>query len=176
MDRFSQDMTSTDMIALLALVVSLISFWLSYRSTRLSRLLSTAEKKYQAYDLTIETLLHGQILHSTLLKAQGQARAISVLPAENEEVEILRAKVFQFLDEGIADHHGLLKRVEEWSEWLNSKNIDDPVFFERQRAFANEIGLRMKQLTSNVSDLEKHMNELSIHSTESAKSSILLPD
>lgn len=176
MDRFLNDMTSSDKIALLALAVSLISFWLSYRSTRLSKLLSAAEKRSQAHIVLLDTLLHGQMLHSTFLKVQEKARAISALPAKDENLERVRAKIFQILDESVVDHHLLLKNIEERLESLSSENINDPVLLEKYKLHVDEINLKMKNLTSNISDLERHMNDLETHSTEVSKSSILLPD
>lgn len=176
MDRFLQDMTSSDKIALLALAVSLISFWLSYRSTRLSKLLSAAEKRSQAHIVLLDTLLHGQMLHSIFLEVQEKARAISALPAKDKDLEELRVRIFQILDERVVGHHLLLKNIEKGLELLKSGNINDPVLLEKCKLRVNEISLQMKSLTSNISDLEKHMNDLVTHSTEVSKSSILLTD
>lgn len=154
-------MTSSDKIALLALVVSLISFCLSYRSTRFSKLLSAAEKKSEVHTILIETLLHGQMLYAIFLNLQKQARAISALPTEIEELERRRAKLLQTLDKNVAEHNSMLKGIEEVLELIRSSNKDDPILFEKAKLLANAINLQMNNITPNIKNMEMSMNVLS---------------
>lgn len=90
-------LTATDTIALLAIAISLISFWLSYRSARLSRLLSAAEKKTETYIVFFETLLQGQVLHSIVLGVQKQLNEFSN-PSKNPSIEEARVIILHATD------------------------------------------------------------------------------
>ena len=138
--------------------------------------MSAAEKRSQAHIVLLDTLLHGQMLHSVFLKVQKKARAISAVPAKDENLEKIRANIFQILDQSVDDHYRLLGSIEARLEWLNSENTNDPLLLEKYKLQANEVGLKMKSLTSNISDLEKYMNELEAHLAKDEKSSILLPN
>ena len=162
-------MDSTNIISLLALVVSLISFLLSYRTTRKSNFVIVAEKKYEAYNTCIESFLHLQVLYSKLMKLQEKAR---LLPASADS----RAKISQHLDENIEAHKGLLQMVEKLSEGIKASSRNDPVFFEQVKSSTKELRLRTKQIASNIEYIETHGNELFQKLNEPTKSSIFLPD
>jgi hypothetical protein len=55
-------MNTSDTIAALALVISLVSFWLSYRAAQLAKTVSAAEKRTQAHSILVSALLEVQEL------------------------------------------------------------------------------------------------------------------
>lgn len=116
------------------------------------------------------------MLHSVFLKVQEKARAISAVPVKDESLEKVREQIFQILDERVDDHHRLLENIKSRLEWLSSGNANDPLLLEKYKLHANAVGLKMKSLTANISDLEKYMNELETHLAKDKKSSILLPN
>lgn len=162
-------MNSTNIISLLALIVSLISFWLSYRTTRKSNFVIVAEKRYEAYNTCIETFMHLQVLYSNLMKLQEKVRSIPALADRS-------AKISQHLYENIEAHKYLLQEVEKLSERIKASSINDPVFFEQAKSVTKELSLRTKQITSNIENIETQANELFQILNEPTKSSILLPD
>ena len=153
-------MTTSDQIALLALIVSLISFWLSYRLSHSSRLLATAEKRSQVHISLVETLLHAQEQKSILREVRDHAPAIEPLLAGHEEIEERFTKIFQSLEEREEELHQILQSIEERLTWVRSEKTNDPVLLEKYHSYIKEVGLRMKHLAQKISTLEVCMKDI----------------
>jgi hypothetical protein len=80
-------MSTSDTIASLALVVALISFWLSYRAARLSNRVAAAEKRTQAYSVLVGTLLEAQSLHALVRSATEYKGKDVTFPTSLKDVE-----------------------------------------------------------------------------------------
>jgi hypothetical protein len=138
-------MSTSDTIASLALVVALISFWLSYRAARLSNRVAAAEKRTQAYSVLVGTLLEAQSLHALVRSATEYKGKDVTFPTSLKDVEAQLADMTA----------NITKRL----EWLRGKGSDDPVSLEEYKAYVLEVDSRIKQVAPMIRGLEVRLKE-----------------
>lgn len=133
-------MSASDQIALLALVVSLLSFWLSYRAHTTARRVNAAEKRTEAHSILLGVLLEAQDLRDHLQSALG-----------NSHVEgSLRDRLIGIgvkLSETISN-------IEDSLKWLRSKESEDLIKLEDYRLHALEVEARIRNLAPEIKELE----------------------
>lgn len=133
-------MSASDQIALLALVVSLLSFWLSYRAHTTARRVNAAEKRTEAHSILLGVLLEAQDLRDHLQSALG-----------NSHVEgSLRDRLIGIgvkLSETISN-------IEDSLKWLRSKESEDLIKLEDYRSHALEVEARIRNLAPEIKELE----------------------
>jgi hypothetical protein len=139
-------MSTSDTVASLALVVSLISFWLSYRAARLSKRVAAAEKRTQAHSVLVGTLLEVQSLLALVRSATEYKDKDVTFPAGLKNVETQLADMTA----------SITKRL----EWLRGKGSDNPVLLEEYKTYVLEIDSRIKHVAPMIRDLEVHLKEL----------------
>lgn len=153
-------MTTSDIIALFALVVSLVSFWLSYRSTYLSKIVAAAEKRAQAYISLVEALLHAQEQKSILSKLRGHPLSKLSLTTGDEKISNKLGGIFRSLDEREKELHQILLLIEERLACLRSEKNNDLVSLEEYSSFTNELNLRMKHNATIISSLDIQIKDV----------------
>lgn len=132
-------MQTSDTIALLALGVSLISFWLSYRATRLSKLVAAAEKRTVSHAILVGVLIETEELLRLLRKVLNNKESEVALPNSLSEVESQLATMAACI----------LKRL----EWLRSAVSHDLVALEEHKAYALEAESRIRQISPMIREL-----------------------
>lgn len=132
-------MATSDIIALLALAISLVSFWLSYRASRLTKIVAAAEKRTQAHSTLVGVLLEAQELLSTVRAAVAHKRADESLP------------------EGLATIEGqladVIASIQPRLDWLREKGCDDSVLLEGYKALALEVESRVRHVAPKIREL-----------------------
>ena len=121
-------MSTSDIIALIAMVVSFVSLLLSYRTTHLAKIASASEKRTQAHSILLGVLLEVEELLSiiqTITTCRGSEVSISKL--ENKLVKITES-------------------IPERLNWLREKNCEDPIVLEEYKIYSLEIEARVKKI------------------------------
>lgn len=121
-------MSTSDIIALIAMVVSFVSLLLSYRTTHLAKIASASEKRTQAHSILLGVLLEVEELLSiiqTITTCRGSEVSISKL--ENKLVKIT-------------------ENIPERLNWLREKNCEDPIVLEEYKIYSLEIEARVKKI------------------------------
>jgi hypothetical protein len=132
-------MQTSDMISLLALLVSLISFWLSYRATRFSKLVLAAEKRTQSHAILVGVLLEAEELLRLVRKVLNCKGSEVTPPPGLSQIESQLATM--------AD--SIPKRL----DWLRTAGSDDPVVLEEYKAYALEVESRIRQISPMIREL-----------------------
>lgn len=133
-------MSASDILASLALIISLVSFWLSYRAARLTKMVSAAEKRTQAHS----------ILVGALLEAEELLFLVRAGTTTYEETSTTLTKALNGLESQlIAMTEGIPERL----NWLREKNSEDPILLEEYKAFALEVESRVKKVAPTIRGL-----------------------
>lgn len=138
-------MNTSDIIALLALAVSLISFWLSFRANRFTRILSAAEKRTQSHSVLVAVLIEVQELLSLAHAATKYKVKDVVFPEGLENIE-----------KQLSD---MATKISQCLEWLRVGGTDDPVKLEEYKSYALEVESKVKQVGPLIRNLEVHLRE-----------------
>ncbi len=133
----STDISNT--IALLALVISLASFLLSYRANRLAKAVAAAEKRTQAH----------AILHSTLIEAEELLSIVRV-GSNYQGTDISIPKGLDTIESQLVT---MIKNIQERLEWLREKDSDDPILLEEYKSLALEVGSKVNQAGHMIREL-----------------------
>lgn len=164
-------------ISLLALVISIIGIWISYRSSQSSRLLTAAEKVSKTHISMVESLLHVNMLKSELKIICGKIRSIS-LPPDHKPTEDRLSVVIRSFETLDSECEKMAAQIEENLDRLKkTTKKNDPIFVENINALVVEIGLRIgdfslrtKNINILVEDLAK---DIGAYTEEKTKSVIL---
>jgi len=132
-------MSTSDIISSLALVISLVSFWLSYRAARLAKMVTAAEKRTQAHSILVGVLLEAEELLSLVRAGTAYKGTDVTLPEGLERIESQLAT--------------MTERIPERLNWLREKSSDDPVRLEEYKTFALEVESRVKQVAPMIRGL-----------------------
>lgn len=138
-------MGTSDIIASLALIISLVSFWLSYRAARLTKLASAAEKRTQAHSILVGVLLEAENLLSLVRTGTKYKGTDVTLPNGLSGIESQLAT--------------MIERISERLNWLREKTNDDPVLLEEYKTFALEVESRVKQAAPMIRGLRVIVKE-----------------
>lgn len=133
-------MSASNQIALLALVVSLISFWLSYRAHTAARRVSAAEKRTEAHSVLLGVLLEAQDLRDHL---QSALRHSHVEAPYRERLIGIGAQLSD-----------TVSTIEVRLKWLRSKESEDPIKLEDYKSHALEVEARIRNLAPQIKELE----------------------
>lgn len=139
-------MSTSDMIASLALIISLVSFWLSYRAARLTKMVSAAEKRTQAHSILVGVLLEAEALLS-LVRAG----------INHEGISATLTKALSGLESQLV---AMTEVIPGRLNWLREKNSEDPVLLEEYKTFALEAESRVKRVAPMIRELRVEMKEL----------------
>lgn len=131
-----QQMQTSDTISLLALVVSLVSFWLSYRATRLSKLAAAAEKRTQSHAILVGVMLEAEDLLRLVRKFLNYKGSEITEPTGMNGIE--------------SQLTAMTKSIPMRLEWLRSAVSDDPVVLEEYKAYALELESRIRQISPMI--------------------------
>lgn len=132
-------MSASDIIASLALVISLVSFWLSYRAARLAKMVSAAEKRTQAHSILVGVLLEAEELLSLV-------RAVAICGGS----EVTLPERFGEMESQLA---AITERIPERLNWLREQNSEDPVLLEEYKAYSLEVEARVKRVAPMIREL-----------------------
>jgi len=132
-------MQISDVIASLALVVSLVSFWLSYRSARLTKLVAAAEKRTQAHSILVAVLLEAQDLQNVVRVGMNYKGDEFRVPEGLDSIESQLATMIESISGRLA--------------WLRGKTSEDPLQLEEYKAYAMEVESRVRRLAPMVREL-----------------------
>ena len=138
-------MSASDIIALLAIFISMWSLFLSYRATRFANIVSVAEKRTQADSVLVKALLEAEELLSVV-------QAINICGGSEAIISKLSKLEKQLL--GITE--GILERL----NWLRGKNCEDPIIIEEYKAYSFEVAARVKQIAPIISELKSIGEEI----------------
>ncbi|MBQ0917882.1 hypothetical protein KBW71_05460 [Hydrogenophaga aromaticivorans] len=133
-------MSASDQIALLALAVSLISFWLSYRAHTAARRVSAAEKRTEAHSVLLGVLLEAQDLRHHL---QSALRHANVEAPYRDRLIGIGAQLSD-----------TVSTIEVRLKWLRSKESEDPIKLEDYKSHALEVEARIRNLAPQIKELE----------------------
>jgi len=139
-------MSTSDTIAILALAVSLISFWLSYRNTRFTRILAAAEKRTQTRSVLVETLLEVNELLSLVRIATNYKGTDVVFPDGLENVEKELAT--------------MAAKIPKRLNWLRDGGNTDPVKLEEYKSYALEVESGVKRVGPMIRNYDVHVKEV----------------
>ena len=132
-------MQTSDTIAFLALAVSLISFWLSYRAARLSKLVVAAEKRTQAHAILLGVLLEAEELLRLVRKVLNYTGTDFEIPSGLSRIESQLATMVESIPNRL--------------NWLRNAISDDPVALEEYKAYALEAESRIHQISPMIREL-----------------------
>ena len=132
-------MQTSDTIAFLALAVSLISFWLSYRAARLSKLVVAAEKRTQAHAILLGVLLEAEELLRLVRKVLNYTGTDFEIPSGLSRIESQLATMVESIPNRL--------------NWLRNAISDDPVALEEYKAYALEVESRIHQISPMIREL-----------------------
>lgn len=144
-------MGTSDTIALLALVISLISFWLSYRAAQLSKKVIAAEKRTQSHSILIGVLLEAEELLSLLRDEKTYAEKTA------NGTEVLRSIGLGKLESKLKE---VLAAIPPRLDWLRSSGCDDPVLLEEYKTFSVEVESRVKMVAPQIRGLRESLRRL----------------
>ncbi len=132
-------MTISDKISLLALIISLVSFWLSYRAERLTKMITAAEKRSQTHSILVGVLLETEELLYLLRAGTNYDGASVTIPSwlcELERQLILMTEI-----------------IPERLNWLREENSQDPVLLEEYKTYSLEVEMRVKKVAPIIREL-----------------------
>lgn len=134
-------MITADIIALFAILISLISFWLSYRTTRLNKQLAAAEKRTQSHTVLFGVWIDAKELRSLVCTAmKGDCQ----LPEGIVEIEAQLSDIIENLEKRLA--------------WLQTRASDDPLLLEEYKLYAKQAEALIKQVGPMIKGLEIKLN------------------
>lgn len=136
-------MSASDIIASLALVISLVSFWLSYRAARLTKMVSAAEKRTQAHSILVGVLLEAEEFLSLVRAGAAYEGTNATLTKALGELE----------SQLVAMTEGIPERL----NWLREKNSEDPILLEEYKTYALEVESRVKKVAPVIRGLRVTM-------------------
>jgi hypothetical protein len=134
-----RQMQTSDIVALLALVVSLVSFWLSYRAARLIKLVAAAEKRTQSHVILIGVLLEAEELLRIVRKVINSKGSEVALPIGLDGIESQLA--------------AMVTSIPKRLTWLRTAVSEDPVILEEYKAYALEVESRIHQISPMIREL-----------------------
>ncbi len=132
-------MASSDIIALLALAISLVSFWLSYRTVRLTKSVAAAEKRTQAHSTLVGVLLEAEEMLSAVRTGMANRNTNVPLPSGLPELESQLA--------------ALIESIQKRLRWLLEKGCDDSVLLEEYKALVLEVESRVRHVAPQIREL-----------------------
>ena len=141
-------METSNVIALLALAVSLISIWYSYRSDRLSKTVAAAEKRTNAHT----------ILVSVLLEAEELLNKIRVELRNDGLNEILKDKL-KGTEDGLIN---IIEVIPGRLNWLRERSPDDAAILEEYNIFVRELETRMSKLKLEINKTINEIKEINV--------------
>lgn len=133
-------MNTTDTIALLALAVSLVSFWLSYRSARESKRLSAAERISGA---------HLQML-DVLLKTKDMLLFAKAASARNDRDDTQRERLNLLIDVLETTSEQARQAVEN----LSNTSECDPTSIEKKLRVVSEVAAYSSSIVDRFEKLK----------------------
>ena len=133
-------MTTSDQVALLALVISLVSFWLSYRAHKDAQRVSAAEKRTEAHAVLMRVLLEAHDLRDCVQVAVDND---TVEPQFRERLAVVQNKLLQ-----------MVGSLEQRLEWLRSGKSSDPLQLESYKSHALEVEARVRQISPLIRELK----------------------
>ena len=136
-------MSASDIIASLALVISLVSFWLSYRAARLTKMVSAAEKRTQVHSILVGVLLEAEEFLSLVRAGAAYEGTNATLTKALGELE----------SQLVAMTEGIPERL----NWLREKNSEDPILLEEYKTYALEVESRVKKVAPVIRGLRVTM-------------------
>jgi len=131
-------MNSSDIIAALALVIAMVSIWLSYRTSRFNKQLVSAEKRTHARTVLYNVWIEAKKMRS-LLRRAVKYKGIE-LPVGIDEIEVQLSENIEELEKGLA-------LLEEYS-------TDDPLFWEKYVMKAKKVEALMMRVGPMIDELE----------------------
>lgn len=157
---------TSDQIASFALIVSISSSWIAYRSWYQSRKLITAEKRTQVWSALVEIRLALQDLHFTILEISRawEERGLNTGPSSSPATEEILAKHkrLQSVTQSYGDEISKVANlVQTGLERFKASSRDDPVALEESRAMAIEMEARVNNLATNTSNLKAEIEKYS---------------
>jgi len=157
---------TSDQIAIFALIVSIGSFWVAYKSWYQSLKLITAEKRTQVWNTLVETRLELQDLHlsireiSSVWENTGLSNGVAS-SSETQEV-LTRHKALQKTIQAYENEIATVASViQAGLDRFKANSTDDPVVLEESQAMASEIKTRANKLVSNTSSLKAELEKYS---------------
>ncbi|PCI21430.1 MAG: hypothetical protein COB62_03760 [Piscirickettsiaceae bacterium] len=132
-------MNTSDLFSAIALIISLVSFCLTYRSAKLTKSLSAAEKRTQAHSILLECSIKMESLQSQVLNA------ITYGSYEHP-----------FLDRWKSIEAKLSNQINEVSlrlQWLRENNSDDVLELEKYRSHALEVESLVNSIAPMILEL-----------------------
>ena len=132
-------MQTSDIVALLALVVSLISFWLSYRAARLGKLVAAAEKRTQSHAILLGVLLEAEELLRLVRKVINYKGFELAIPSGLDGIGSQLA--------------AMVTSIPKRLTWLRTAASDDPIVLEEYKAYALEVESRIHQISPMIREL-----------------------
>ena len=133
-------MSTSDTIAAVALAISLMSLWLSYRAVQSARMVSAAEKRTQAHSILVNALLEAQEL---LALVRG---GIVYKGTDSTLLQQLGALEGQLKN--------MTERIPERLNWLRERNSDDPVLLEEYKTYALDVESRIKRVAPMIREVQ----------------------
>lgn len=141
-------MDTSNVIALLALAVSLISIWFSYRSDQLSKTVAAAEKRTNAHT----------VLVSVLLEAEELLNEIRIELRNDGLNDVLKDRL-KGTEDGLIN---IIKAIPGRLNWLREKSPDDAAMLEEYNIFIRELEVRMSNLKPDINKTIKEIKELNL--------------
>lgn len=129
----------SEYIAVIALVISLFSLWLSYRTTHRTKLLSAAERRTRAHATYTDVLLEADYLHSLVESALNDKTPGVIYP---EGLPRIRDQL-----------RTTIESAQQRLEWLRSKASHDPLKLEEYVSYALAVDANVKQISKMIRDL-----------------------
>lgn len=132
-------MSTSDIIASLALIIALVSFWLSYRAARLEKMVSAAEKRTQAHSILVGVLLEAEELLSLVRAGINYGGTSATLTKGLSGLE----------SQLVSMTEGIPERL----NWLREKYSEDPIQLEEYKTFALEVESRVKKVAPMIREI-----------------------
>lgn len=134
-------MSTSDIIASLALIIALVSFWLSYRAAHLAKMVSAAEKRTQVHS----------ILNGVLLEAE---ELLSLVRAGINYYEGTNATLTEGLNGLESQLVSMTEVIPERLNWLREKYSEDPTQLEEYKIYAFEVESRVKKVAPMIREIK----------------------
>lgn len=132
-------MSTSDKLSALALLVSVVSLWLSYRVMRSTERIAAAEKRTEARSILVSSVLEAQQLLGLVRTALSYKGTDYQFPKHLPEIEAQLAL--------------LTKNLQLHLSHVRESNSGDAEYAERLKGFALEAEARLKQVSPMIRDL-----------------------
>jgi hypothetical protein len=135
----SEDLTTSDIIAGLALILSAASLFLSFLTHREAASLKVAEKKTQILSSLTWSLMEATHLQSMVRSVLKERSKLQSLPDGFELIEPGLSQIIETAKGGIA--------------WARTSSIDDPIEIERRRSSAVAAETQIKKVSEMIKEI-----------------------